>query len=162
MTGHLSKQIPGFLSSSIILAQITDPVIAIDFESRVLFWNKGAEQLYELSQQEILGHEISRAYQSEWLHGEDEQAVLEEIRKTGKRSGENVHLLHDGRKLFIAYDAYVLRGDNEEPIGYVSILRDVSNDRKPELDGIAAANRKVSVLFEDRPSRDFLGKAVPF
>src|SRR6478672_10718046 len=120
MTGHLSKQIPDFLSGSTILAQITDPVIAIDFESRVLFWNKGAEQLYELSQQEILGHEISRAYQSEWLHGEDEQAVLEEIRKTGKSSGENLHLLHDGRKLLIAYDAYVLRGDNDEPMGYVS------------------------------------------
>ncbi len=162
MTGHLSKQIPDFLSGSTILAQITDPVIAIDFESRVLFWNKGAEQLYELSQQEILGHEISRAYQSEWLHGEDEQAVLEEIRKTGKSSGENLHLLHDGRKLLIAYDAYVLRGDNDEPMGYVSILRDVSNDRKPELNGIAAANRKVSVLFEDRRSRHFLGKAVPF
>ena len=130
MAGHLPKQLPGLLSSSTILAQITDPVIAIDFESRVLFWNHAAERLYQLSQQEMLGQNISRAFSSEWLHGVDEQAILEEIRKTGKGSGESLQTLHDGRKAFIAYDAYLLHGEKGEPIGYFSILRDISGDRK--------------------------------
>lgn len=142
MAGHLPKQLPILLSSSTILAQITDPVIAVDFENRVLFWNHAAEQLYRLTQQEMLGQNVSRAFSSEWLSGVDEQVVFAEIRKTGKASGENLQTLHDGRKVFVSYDAYLLHGTQEEPIGCFSILRDISGDRKDEVEGIAAANRE--------------------
>jgi PAS domain S-box-containing protein len=142
MAGHLPKQAPVSLSSSTILAQITDPVIAIDFESRVLFWNHAAEQLYRLTQQEILGQNISGAFIAEWPSGTDEQAIFEGIRETGRSSGETLQTLHDGRKLSISYEAYLLHGDHEEPVGYISILRHHSDDRRTEVEEIAAANRE--------------------
>ena len=132
MAGHLPKQLPGLLSGSTILAQITDPVIAIDFESRVLFWNHAAEQLYQLTQQEVLGQNISRAFTAEWLPGIDEKLFLENIRNTGKGSGENLQTLHDGRKLSISFDAYLLHGEQEQPIGYISILRSTESLRDQE------------------------------
>jgi PAS domain S-box-containing protein len=147
MTGHLSKQPPGSLSSSTILAQITDPVIAVDFESLVLFWNKGAERLYSLSQQEMLGQKISRAYRCEWLHGEDEQVVFEQMRKTGKGSGENLQTLHNGRKVRIAFDSYLLHGEQEQAIGYISIVHAISDEGKTEADKIAAEKSERSNGF---------------
>jgi PAS domain S-box-containing protein len=141
MAGHFPKQLPSFLSSSTILAQITDPVIALDFQNRILFWNHAAEQLYKLDQQEMLGRNISRAFQSDWLSGINEQDVFAEVQKTGKASGENLQTLHDGRKIFVAYDAYLLHGEQQEPIGYFSILRDISADRREQIEGITAANR---------------------
>jgi PAS domain S-box-containing protein len=141
MTGHLSKQLPGSLSSSAILAQIADPVIAVDFESRVLFWNNAAERLYSLSQQEMLGQKESRAYRREWLHGEDEQVVLAQIRKTGKGSGENLQTLHDGRKVLVAYEAYLLLGDKEVPIGYIFIIRIIPGEHKAGAEAIAGERK---------------------
>ena len=53
--------------------------------------------------------------------------VFENIRNTGKASGESLQTLHDGRKLFISYDAYLLHGEQEQPIGYISILRNTES-----------------------------------
>ena len=139
MTHDAAKR-NGTSSESSLFAQITDPVISIDFEGRVLYWNRGAELLYGLSKEDMIGQSLSNAYRREWLHGENDSSVFEGIRKTGKASGECLQILHDGRKILVEYDGYLLH-ENDQEVGFMAILRDVSVSRREDLERIAKKER---------------------
>ena len=83
-----STGIRGSFPSSDILAQISDPVIAIDFDDTVLFWNKAAENLYGRSSTAVIGKPLSTAFRRKWVLSENENTVLESIRKVGSAMGE--------------------------------------------------------------------------
>lgn len=128
------------ISSSHILAQITDPVIAVDFEGRVLAWNQGAEQLYEQPAEEMLGRPLPVAYRRGWQQGEAETALLKTIRETGKASGEVLQLLPGERQIWVEYTAYLLRNADGQSLGFFLIIRDVTDRRQPGM-GRAAVDR---------------------
>ena len=125
------EPIPG----SSILAQISDPVVAIDFAGRVLFWNKGAEQLYGRTSDEMLGKAASVAYQSAWLHGETDSSLHEEVLRAGKAAGEALHILPDGRRVFVEFQAYPYRDDAGRVIGLIEIIREVITPPQPQQVG---------------------------
>ena len=141
----MTKDTPNSKSSSIsrsnILAHISDPVIAIDFDGRVLFWNEGAERLYGRTSAEMLGQPLSVVYAREWLHGEDETAIMEQIRRTGSAAGETLHLVHDGRRILVDYRAYLLQDESGQEIGFIAAIRDITASRQQEIDRIAAEKR---------------------
>ncbi len=124
-----------------ILSQIADAVIAVDFEGRVLFWNKGAERLYGRTAAEMAGQPLPVSHRSEWLHGEDEQKVLEAIRQTGGWSGESFHLLQDGRRLPVESEVCLFRDDNGREIGLIAVVRDATAKRQRELQQFELAKR---------------------
>lgn len=43
------------LPESSVLAQISDPIIVLDFDGRVLFWNREAKRLYRQTSEQIVG-----------------------------------------------------------------------------------------------------------
>ena len=115
-----------------ILTQITDAVVAIDFEGCVLFWNQGAERLYGRTSSEMLGQPLSTCYCYEYLNGEDDESILEEIRRTGRWSGDNLHHVGDGRKLIVESEVSLLREESGEMIGLSAVIRDVTEKRRRE------------------------------
>ena len=129
------------VSGSNILSQIVDAVIVVDFEGRVLFWNKGAERLYGRTAAEMAGQPLSVSHRSEWLHGEDEPKMLEAVRETGGWAGENVHLLQDGRRLLVESGVCLFRDDHGREIGLIAVVRDVSAKRQRELQQFELAKR---------------------
>ncbi|MGB8706606.1 MAG: PAS domain S-box protein, partial [Dehalococcoidia bacterium] len=59
-----------------VLDQISDAVVVIDNKRIVNYWNKGAERLYGLSEEEASGQPLGELYQHLWLKPEDEQASV--------------------------------------------------------------------------------------
>lgn len=113
------------LPGASILAQISDPIIAVDFLGQVLFWNRGAERLYGLTSDEVLGKATSAAYRVEWPHDADENAMQEEVRHTGEAAGEALHILHDGRKVSVQFQAYLYRDEKGRAVGFIQTIREV-------------------------------------
>lgn len=149
MKDDIDKVAGPAISASNILSQITDAVIAVDFKGCVLFWNQGAERLYGRTAEEMVGQPLSSSHQSEWLHGEDENRMVETIRRTGSWSGENLHLLSDRRRLLVAAEVRPFRNEQGREIGWITVLRDFSAKRQHELQQLELAKRSRAEALQE-------------
>ena len=50
-----------------MLAQVSDAVIAVDGEERIIYLNAAAERLYGVTASGVLGRDLSEIYESRWL-----------------------------------------------------------------------------------------------
>jgi PAS domain S-box-containing protein len=83
-----------------LLEMSFDPVIMRDSESRITYWNNGAERLYGWGQSEAVGkvsHELLRTVFPRPL-GE----ILDLLQRTGRWEGELVHTRKDGTEVIVA------------------------------------------------------------
>jgi PAS domain S-box-containing protein len=149
------------LASSEVVANILRQIaaIAVDFEGRVLFWTEGAERLYSVTAEQMIGHPASTCYRCEYLHGEDEQTILAKVRDVGSWSGESIHLLKDGRRLLVESDLSLLRDDEDHAVGIMLVVRDVTLRRRQQKDD--AGRSESGVEFEAHQRLQALMKALP-
>ena len=132
-------EIEGAVFAANILTQI--PATAIDFDGRILFWSKGAELLYGLTAEDVIGQPVRSCYAWEYLNDGDDQTVLSAIKQNGAWSGDLVHILGDGRRLFVETEVRLLHDDAGTEIGLSIVTRDASARLKREKDRSAEANR---------------------
>jgi PAS domain S-box-containing protein len=108
-----------------------DAIIVSDLQSRILFWNKGAEHVYGWSREEALGQiMVNLIFPKEFRAKYDEvhQAVLSE--DTWK--GELHHVSKDHRNLVIESHRVLVRDAEGQPKSVLIINTDVTEKKKIE------------------------------
>jgi len=97
-------------------------VLVRDFDDRIIFWNKGAEEFYGFRAEEALGQLSHQLLKTEFpvslAH------ILGTLKQTGGWSGELIHTCRDGRKRIVAshWQRYVDEDNN------VYAIVEVNND----------------------------------
>jgi PAS domain S-box-containing protein len=130
-----------------ILAQVSDAVIAIDGQQRVTYANAAAERQYGIGASWALGQLLSKVYKTRWLHPGAESAAETALRECGEWRGENVHVRHDGRELYVESSITLLRETVGQPAGVLAVIRDVS-DRKQAEDKLRVSEIRYRRIFE--------------
>src|ERR1700687_870331 len=130
-----------------MLAQVSDAVIAVGSDDRIIYLNAAAERLYGFAASRALGRTLSKIYETRWLHPEDEAAVTTALRERGEWRGESVHVRHDGRELNVESGVTVLWGIAGRPTGMLSVIRDVT-ERKQHEDKVLVSEIRYRRLFE--------------
>jgi PAS domain S-box-containing protein len=130
-----------------MLAQVSDAVIAVDRDDRILYLNAAAERLYGHAASSALGRTRANIYQSRWRHPEDQAAAAAALREHGEWRGENVHITHDDRVLSVESGVTALRGAAGKPIGMLAVIRDVT-ERKQHEDKVLVSEIRYRRLFE--------------
>jgi PAS domain S-box-containing protein len=130
-----------------MLAQVSDAVIAVDHEDRVIYLNAAAERQYGFPASEALGRAVSNIYRTRWLGREDEAHAAAALRERGEWRGEKVHVSHDGRELNVESGITVLRDIAGLPTGLLSVIRDVT-ERKRHEDQVLVSEIRYRRLFE--------------
>jgi PAS domain S-box-containing protein len=74
-------------------------VIVRDAEDRIVYWNKGAEELYGWTRDEALGQVTHRLFQTE--SPEPLDSILARFRRDGRWQGELAHTRKDGTHLTV-------------------------------------------------------------
>lgn len=115
-----------------ILSQVNDAVIAIDNDNRIIYWNNGAERLYNLRNDEVLGRPIEESYRYLWLNPEDEKAAYESLAVSGFWRGKNIHVKKSGEEIYVDASVSVLRDDSGAKIGLLAVVRDVTERKHTE------------------------------
>lgn len=115
-----------------VLGQISDAVVVIDNEHLVQYWNKGAERLYSLSEEEASGQPLGELYQYLWLKPEDEQASVQALETRGFWSGDNIHIKRDGVRLYVQSSVSTIKDKDGKVIGTLAVIRDITG--RTELD----------------------------
>ena len=116
-----------------MLMRMEDALIIIDNQSRVTFWNRGAERLYEKTAEEIIGRLISEAYTFHFLDDQNQDDVLAALDSVGWWQGQNLHINHCGKELYVESSIYVMRGENGAQQGLLAVIRDITARKRVEL-----------------------------
>jgi PAS domain S-box-containing protein len=109
-----------------VLDEISDAVVVIDNDGIVSYWNKGAERLYSVSEEEASGQPLNGLYQYSWVNPEDEQESMQALETRGYWSGDNIHIKRDGVQLYVQSSVSTIKNKDGKSIGLLAVIRDIT------------------------------------
>jgi len=115
-----------------MLAMVSDAIIAVDENERVIYINTAAERLYGFPASSALGRKLTEVRTALWPSVEKEAAAMALYRRHGEWRGEKIHILNDGRVLDIESSISALKGRDGQPGGRLAVMRDVTARNKRE------------------------------
>ena len=116
---------------SLIIDSSQDAIIGKNLDGIITHWNKGAEEIYGYSPQEIIGRSITTLAPPERTN--EIPDILEKIR-TGKRVEyfESVRVTKDGRKLNVSISVSPIHDSEGNVVGASTIARNITAQKKTE------------------------------
>jgi PAS domain S-box-containing protein len=114
-----------------LLAHVNDAILATDYEGKVTYWNRAAEQIYGWTGEEIRGQLAREMLHSE-LTEEQRLEVLQQVEKTDNFQLEVIHQRKNGTPIYIEATSMPLRDENGKTTGFVSVNRDVTERHHTE------------------------------
>ncbi|MGB9475429.1 MAG: PAS domain S-box protein [Candidatus Udaeobacter sp.] len=94
------KQTERRLAEQARLLNLTyDAIIVRDYQDRIIYWNRGAEEMYGFSAKEALGKITHELLQT--AHPENLEEIREKLERDDRWSGELVHIRKDGKAVTV-------------------------------------------------------------
>lgn len=140
-----------------VLAQMEDAVLAFDTEHHVIFMNPAAERQYRQTVSATLGHRITELYRESWPDSASEAAARKSMQDTGAYRAHSIHTRSDGSSFHVEASLSQLRDLEAKVIGYLAVIRDISERIQAEETLFAATmalsrrERQFSTLVENSP-----------
>jgi PAS domain S-box-containing protein len=116
-----------------ILNRVSDAIVGVDSEYRIVYLNQAAEELYNIKLEEFIGRHLEEAYDYRWPNPQDEQAAYDALSATGVWQGENIHIKKNGEEIFVESSVSVLEDDSGENMGFVAVIRDITKRKRAEI-----------------------------
>ncbi len=76
-----------------------DAIIVRKLDGTITFWNKGAEKIYGYTSQEAIGKTSHQVFKT--IFPQHYERIIEQVKQTGKWSGELIHTAKNGRKVTV-------------------------------------------------------------
>ena len=123
-----NEGIRSFLAA--IVESSDDAIIGKDLDGRVISWNAGAERMFGYSAAGMLGQPITRLQPPD--RPEEEEHILEEVKRGRTRHYETARIRKDGRSLELSLTVSPIRNERGDIIGMSSIARDITDNKLAE------------------------------
>lgn len=107
-------------------------IYILDLSGRVLTWNRGAEKNKGYCGQDVLGRHFSIFFAPEDVEARVPEREMAMAATTGHCSGTGWRLRKDGERYWASYSLTALRGTNGKLIGYVKVLKDLTERKREE------------------------------
>lgn len=112
-----------------VLNNVSDAIITVDPEYKVITWNPAAESIYGYSADEVVGKSLAAPLQTEYLGAAREEAI-DSIRTHGYWRGEIIQRRKDGTPLHILNASTALKDHQGQLIGVVAVNRDITEQKR--------------------------------
>ena len=122
-----------------------DAILLRSMDGRILFWSRGAVDLYGWSAEEILGKFAHTLLRTEFPVSLEH--LQTSIQKTREWEGELNHICRDGRAIVVASRWSLLRDEQGKPLAIMEINRDIT-DRKQAEEALRKAWHYTRSLIE--------------
>lgn len=106
------------------------PVIGRNLEGHIIFWNKGAEDLYGWSDAEALGKVTHELLQTRFPYPLEQ--IEAELMKNSIWKGELTHVRHDGTNVFVNSQWTFYRDDTDAVQAIVEVNNDISRRKQAQ------------------------------
>jgi PAS domain S-box-containing protein len=108
-----------------------DAIIVCNLQAQILFWNKGAEQIYGWTSQEALGRTPANILFPKEGRAKDDE-ILRTVLNQGTWKGEIRQLTKDNKKLVIQSHQTLVRDAEDRPKSIFIINTDITEKKKIE------------------------------
>jgi PAS domain S-box-containing protein len=116
--------------NSILESSTEYSIIAKDLDGTILAWNDGARRIYGYDAVDVIGKSSFILHSREDVASGRAQAILDDVRATGKWSGELRRVRKNG-SAFTAFVTITLRRDDaDKPLGFTMISRDLTEQQQ--------------------------------
>jgi PAS domain S-box-containing protein len=126
-----SQSIESVLREQAGLLDLThDTIFVRDMNDVIIYWNRGAEELYEWKKAEAVGkisHQIMQTIFPAPL-----EEIMAELLRTGRWEGELVHTKKDGTQAIVASRWSVQRDARGRPVATLETNNDITDRKKAE------------------------------
>jgi PAS domain S-box-containing protein len=133
-----------------VLSQVSDVVIAVDMQGQLTYWNHAAERWFGIKLEDMLGRSMRDAFSEQWISSEDELRMATGLWENGSWQGELVAANRDGERADIEISISWLKDGDDNPIGILTLMRDVSERKKAERE-LAAERTLLRTLIDNMP-----------
>ena len=107
-----------------------DAILVRDMDRAIIFWNRGAEELYGWTKSEAMGRTVHELLKTEYPGPiEDFEA---EVLRTGRWEGELGHFKRDGSRVVMASHWTLQRDDQGRPLAILEINSDITDQKTPK------------------------------
>jgi PAS domain S-box-containing protein len=107
-----------------------DAIIVRDYRDRIVYWNRGAEEMYAFSTKEALGKITHELLQT--AHSENYERIRKKLERNNRWSGELVHTRKDG-KIITVFSRWTLDRDvRGRPTSILETNTDVTTRKRAE------------------------------
>jgi PAS domain S-box-containing protein len=123
----------GDISLDDLVENTADAVILIGGDDRIRFWNRGAEQMFGWTREEVVGRKVGFVVPQDLLESDE----LGELRRQLERGG-TIHnhvtrrVRKDGTELWVSLTRTVLHDSQGRVVGSTATIRDVTEQRRTE------------------------------
>ena len=125
-------------ASDRLTAFIGDAKISKDLGGVITSWNKGAEQMFGYSAEEIVGQPVTVLIPSDRL--DEEYAILQHVRRGDQVDNfETVRRCKDGSLINVSLTISPIKGAEGKVVGAVKIARDITRQKRAEAQVIVLA-----------------------
>ena len=113
-----------------LLNVTTDAIVVQDFDSRVVFWNQGAERLYGWLASEVIGENVNQFLPQDALP--QFLRNLTWLKEHREWQGELNHLTKAGRAIVVASRWTLVHDDSGQPKSILMVNTDITEQKKLE------------------------------
>ena len=133
----------------LLLATVTDAVVASDDKFILTAWNAAAESTYGRRADEVLGQPDALVFRTDFV-GVERAEAIQRLVETGRFHGELTHRRRDGKRVHIESRAVAFYDSTGTRLGYVSVNRDITERRRAEETIRALLNDIITAQEEER------------
>lgn len=127
-----------------LLNLVNDAIFVRTADSKISYWNTGAERLYGWPKQEAIGRSPHELLQTEF------PVPLEELARLDRWEGELRHRKRNGSQIIVASRWTTLRDKNEQFAGWLEICTDITARKLAEQAARRLSGRILNVQDEER------------
>jgi PAS domain S-box-containing protein len=117
------------------LAAITehtiDAIVSLDVDSRIVSWNRGAEEMFGYKAEEVIGKPIASLIPKE-LHDKCRENFRKAVMRGYAKDIETMRTAKDGKIVIVDQTLTSIYNSEGEVSGFVAIMRDITEKKKNE------------------------------
>jgi len=131
-----------------LLDLTNDAIIVRDHQERIVYWNRGAEEMYGFSAKEALGKITHELLQT--AHPENYKSIRKNLGRHNHWSGELVHTRKDGTKVVVISRWSLDRGAKGQPASILETNTEITDRKRAEHR--TAVNLAVARILSESPA----------
>ena len=129
-----------------LIDDIADAVISTNLDHCIVSWNRSAERIYGWTRDEVIGRRIDEVIPTD--PPVDVETTGQELIRTQHWTGEMLQMTRDGSQITMLCVASVITNNQNQPTGFVTVNRDVTEQRKVEQQRVelAVEQERIKIL----------------